>query len=104
MLKFLGKISIHNLIAGLESKNIIYNIHLLTSDKLFLQLFNNCDNYYEKECQSKFFSFIPMEGLIYNITEYGMNGTTPLKKLELQKSSPKIELKPFDFKLFMIEF
>jgi len=45
-----------------------------------------------------------MEGLIYNITEYGMNGTTPLKKLELQKSSPKIELKPFDFKLFMIEF
>lgn len=88
----------------MESRNVIYNIHLLTGDKLFLQLFNNCDNYYEKECRSEFFSFIPMEGLSYEITEYGMNGTTPLQKINLQNLSDKMELKPFDFKLFMIEF
>jgi len=92
------------LIDGLESKNVVYNFHLLTADKLFLQLFNNCDNYFEKECQSLNFKFNSMEGLSYNVTEYGMNGTSPLNKLEVQKSSPSVELKPFDFKLFMIEF
>jgi len=47
---------------------------------------------------------VQVEGLNYNVTEYAMNGTTPLKQANKGLINEKIELMPFDFKLFMIEF
>lgn len=81
----------------------MYNFHLIDSEKLFFQIFNNCDNYFVKECKNENFNFNQIEGFDITVTEYGMNGTTEIGKINLN-GSHKIELKPYDFKLYMIEF
>jgi len=80
-----------------------FNIHLIDSEKLFIQLFNNCDGYFVKECKSLNYTFKLINGLSFSITEYSMNGTTSLGKIVL-KNSNNFELKPFDFKLYLIKF
>jgi len=92
------------LINGIESNNIVYNFHVLSFDKIFIQVNNNCDKYFINECGSEFLKFVKLEGLSYNITEYSMNGTTPLKEIKGGLFNEKVELKPLDFKLFLIEF
>jgi hypothetical protein len=82
---------------------MVFNIHLIDSEKLFIQLFNNCDSYFVKECKSLHFTFKQIDGLSFSITEYSMNGTTILGKIVL-KNSNEFELKPFDFKLYLIKF
>ena len=99
----LDNISVKNFISGLSSNSLLHNIHLLDSEKLFLQVFNNCDDYFVKECKSEYFSFNQFEELDFSVTEYGMNGITALEKINTKKSN-KIELKPFDFKLYLLEF
>ena len=83
---------------------MVYNFHILASNKVLIQLFNNCDNYFVKDCHSEFFNFLTVENLTYKVSEYAFNGTTPLNQIDMQKLFTKIELKPFDFKLYMIEF
>lgn len=68
---------------------------------------NNCDKYFSYDCIEKPYSFRKDTNLKYKIIEYELNGTGPLDKPNnslMNENEIQMTIKPFDFKLFLIEF
>lgn len=82
-------------------------MHILTAKKVFIQLMNSCDKYFSYDCKDKPYAFKKDPNLKYKLIEYEFNGTAPLDKPNNALTSDddiQMTIKPFDFKLFMIEF
>jgi len=82
-------------------------MHIISDKKVFVQLFNNCDRYFAYNCEEKSYSFNKDPELTYKIHEYEFNGTGPQdlsQKPFTNQEEINFSIKPFDFKLFLIEF
>lgn len=90
----------NNFSAG--NKNVVMSVHILTEKKIFLQFFNNCDIFHDRNCQKADIELIEKEGMRF--TEYKFNGVSPLNMENLKERNVSAELNPFDFKLFLVEF
>jgi hypothetical protein len=85
-----------------RDKNLIMNIHILSSNKVFLQFFNNCDMFHDSNCAASSVNLYENNGI--KIREYSFNGISPLNKEFSWEQSKSVSINPFDFKLFLVEF
>ncbi len=98
---------IKNSILNDKINRVLISMHIISSKKVFIQLLNNCDEYFSYNCQDQLYSFQKGDELKYKILEYEFNGTAPLNsrdKALTNKENIEFSIKPFDFKLFLIEF
>lgn len=98
---------LENFILDKKANGIVHNMHIISANKVFVQLFNNCDRYFSHTCEGKLYRFKKISNLTYKIHEYEFNGTGPedlFQKPYTNRDNFSFTIKPFDFKLFMIEF
>lgn len=101
------KAILENSILDKQAKGIVHSMHILSGNRVFIQLMNNCDKYFSYDCKEKPYAFKKDPNLKYTLTEYEFNGTGPLESpydVLTNDDDIQMTITPFGFKLFLIEF
>jgi len=98
---------LENSILDKKANGIVHSMHIISSNKALIQLLNNCEKYFEYNCEEKPYSFKKNSNITYKIIEYEFNGTGPKDSTEkpfTNQEDVNLIIKPLDFKLFLVEF